>query len=295
MEALFQELNSPKSVSISVLYVKHKYFLVPWHYHPENEILLILKGEGRRFVGDHIENFYEGDLCLIGSELPHVWKSKDEYRNSRQEINAECLVIHFRNEMFGKAFGELVELSGIAELLKSSSRGIKFYGETRKLLSELIANTLGASPEERLIILLKILNMMAQTDECKYLSSTSFSQEIYSFDGQRFQKIVEFISANYHRHIQLSELAEQIHMAPTAFCRYFKNRTGKSFLQYLNNYRIGLARRLLIEDRLNIQEIAFECGFGNLSHFNTQFKKINGTTPREFRKQHVKTHYKPEP
>lgn len=293
MEALFQELNSPKSASISVLHVKHKHFLVPWHYHPENEILLILKGEGRRFVGDHVENFYEGDLCFIGANLPHVWKSKEEYQHSRQEINAECLVIHFRNDLFGQAFGELVELSGIAELLKASSRGIKFYGDTRKRLSRYINESLNAQPEERLILLLKIVNIMAQTDECQYLSSTGFSKEVHSFDGQRFQKIIEFISINYRRQIRLNELAEQIHMTPTAFCRYFKSRTGKSFLQYLNSYRIGLARRLLIENKLKIQEIAFECGFGNLSHFNTHFRRINGATPREFRKQHVESHYKP--
>jgi len=291
MEALYQDLNRPLGASISFLHVQLPHFVVPWHYHPDIEILLILQGEGRRFVGDHIENFYPGDLCIIGNNLPHVWKNAPSYYIDDSNKHAECMVIHFKKELFGDVFWQLPEMQKAARFLDNAQRGVRFTGAFRNQLEEKIRGGFPKSHEERLTLVLEILNMMANTDEKKFLASSGFTNESQSSDGHRFQQVIEFIAQNYQRPILLEEVADKVHLTPTAFCRYFKGRTGKSFLQYLNTYRIGLARRLLIEGKLKIQEVAFECGFGNLSHFNAQFKKITGKTPKAFRKEHHKTHY----
>jgi len=290
MEAIYQDLNRSQNESISFLGVKLPHFVVPWHYHPDIEILLILKGEGRRFVGDHIENFYPGDLCVIGSDLPHVWQNNDIHKEDSSLV-AECMVIHFRKEMFGEAFWQIPEMQKVNSFLKRAARGVSFDGKTRSLLEQKIKENFEKPPEDRLIVLLELLNIMTKSDESTCLSSSAMANQVQSADGDRFQKIVKFVALNFHHPVRLEDAASQIHMSPTAFCRYFKDRTRQSFLQYLNNYRIGYARRLLIENKMKIQDIAFDCGFNNLSHFNLQFKKISGTTPRNYRNEHVKTHY----
>jgi len=291
MEALYQDLNRPVGASISFLHVQLPFFVVPWHYHPDIEILLITKGSGRRYVGDHVENFSKGDLCILGSNLPHVWKSEPSYYTDDTVNKAECMVIHFRKEMFGDLFWQLPEMVKTSHFLESTKRGISFKGKSRKKIEKQIKHAFTISHEERLTLVLEILLTMTNSEEYKHLASTGFSNEVQSDDGVRFQKVFEFVASNYQRSISLEEVAEHIHLSPTAFCRYFKERAGKSFLQYLNQYRIGLARRLLIDSELKIQEIAFECGFGNLSHFNKHFKKLTGITPKIYRQEHKKTHH----
>jgi len=292
MDALYQDLNRPIGASTSFLYVQLPHFVVPWHYHPDIELLLITKGEGRRFVGDHIENFYPGDLCLIGSNLPHVWKNDPSYYQNNPDKKAECLVIHFRKEQFGATFWHLPEMQRVAHLLESAQRGIRLSGKIRDEIELKTKSGFAKSHEERLTLVLEILHSISKSKELLFLASTGFSNEVQSGDGQRFQSVIEYITLNYQHPILLEEVAEHIHLSPTAFCRYFKNRTGKSFLQYLNHYRISLARKLLIEGQLKIQEIAFECGFGSLSHFNKHFKKLTGTAPKVYRSEHQKGHYK---
>ncbi|TLX78138.1 helix-turn-helix domain-containing protein [Labilibacter sediminis] len=291
MEAIYQDLNRPIGASISFLHVELPHFVVPWHYHPDIEILLVTKGEGRRIVGDHIENYYPGDLCILGSNLPHVWKNDPSYYQSNPDKIAECLVIHFRTELFGDAFWQLPEMQKTASFLNSANRGIKFTGDTRDMLAHKIKSGFLKNPEERLSHVLDLLYSMAQSEERNFLASSGFTNEVQSSDGERFQRAIEYIALNYQRPILLEEIAEHVHLTPTAFCRYFKERTDKTFLQYLNHYRIGLARRLLIEGQLKIQEVAFECGFGNLSHFNKHFKKLTGITPKHYRIEHQKGHY----
>jgi len=283
-------LDNPYSFRSKIDILPH--IVVPWHYHPDIEILLITKGKGRRFVGDHVENFNQGDLCIIGSNLPHVWKSEPSYYEDNSTNKAECMVIHFRKELFGDLFWQLPEMIKTSQFLEESKRGIRFKGTLRKRIEKQIKEAFTKSHEERLTCLLNILHTMSSANEYKHLASSGFSTEVQSNDGLRFQKVIEFVASNYQRPILLEEVAEQIHLSPTAFCRYFKERTGKSFLQYLNQYRIGLARKLLIDSQMKIQEIAFECGFGNLSHFNKHFKKLTGVIPKIYREEHKKTHHR---
>ena len=288
MKAQFQNLTREHiGASVHFTHVALPHFDVPWHYHPEIEIILVLRGEGRRFVGDHIDNFHEGDLCIVGDNLPHVWKNNDEYYQGDSSLVSECIVVHFKKETFGDHFWQLPEMSNAIKALKMAKKGVAFTGKTREKLTQLLIKGQQQSPEKRVLTFLQMLNIMGDTNKYKALSSLRFESGVQSADGERFQKAVRFISENYQRPILLEEISEKINMSPTTFCRYMKMRTGKSFLQYLNHYRIGFAKRLLIENKTKIQDIAFDCGFGNLSHFNHQFKKITGLTPREYKKEHM--------
>jgi AraC-like DNA-binding protein len=255
----------------------------PWHFHPEIELTLVLAGTGRRFVGDHIEDFEPGDLVLVGSELPHYWHSEPDRQG--QTDRAHSLVFQFLPNFLGNKFMELPELDGISRLFRQASRGLRFIGQTRDRVAEIICSMeLRAGPDQ-LLGLLEILNVLSNSTEVQILASNGFAPCFDDRAEERINRSQAYILEHLEEPIRLEDVAAHVNMSPSAFSRYFKKIMGKTFSHFVNELRIGQACRALLETERSIAEIAFESGYNNLSNFNRRFQELRGINPRRFRKR----------
>lgn len=277
----FEKIESNVNHSFHINHMKVDFFPSLRHYHPEIEILLIEQGTGIRFVGDSAEPFAPGDLVMIGPNVPHEWCSE---KNSTT-TQSEAIYILFNPEMLGANFWELPETKIILKIIQQSERGIKLKGKTRDevaLLMKTIDTSYGFS---RIKILLNILELIAFTNEYQYLASPNIQNPIDDRDTKRLNDVHKYIIDNIHQEISLDKAASIANLSKPAFCRYFKRRANKTFIQFLNEIRIGQACRLLVNENFSVAEICFSCGFVNISYFIKQFKKVTGYTPLGYRKK----------
>lgn len=282
MDEFYEKLSKEAEYCINCLNVDVPCLLVPWHYHPESEIMYIEKGTGTRFVGDHAEPFGQGDVGFIGSNLPHVWRSDAVYRENIPGLTTHVLVVHFHDSLFKGPLEVLPEMQGINQLLFESQYGIKFLGSAREQIKIQMQGIIQATGIQKYLQLVNMLDFMSQTDEKKLLASSGYSKIRNSADFNRFDKVHRFMIENFQGNINLETVADIIGMTPTSFCRYFKKHTSKSFHTVLNEIRVGHACKLLIENKMNISGICYESGFSNISNFNEQFKKIKGSSPSQY-------------
>lgn len=282
MKPFYQKLESLPSQSVIFFDEEKPHFTVPWHFHPEIEILYVVKSSGTSYVGDGIRHFTDGEISIIGENVPHWWKSDKKYFDINARIGMKALIVQFNKEIFQNNFINLPEMSAIKDLLERSQRGIQFSGKSRKLFGEQIAKIFRLSGISRITELIILLDMMANTKEFKYHASIGYSKSINTFDFYRFNKIHEHIILNLTKPIKLEEVADIANICPTAFCRYFKKHTGKTFSSFLNEIRIGHACRLMLTESISISGASLESGFNNLSHFNDQFKRVMKLTPSAF-------------
>lgn len=282
MKPFFQKLDSLPTQSVIFFDEEKPHFTVPWHFHPEIEILYVVKSSGTSYVGDGIRRFTDGEISIIGENVPHWWKSDRKYLENKATTGIKALIIQFDKEIFDANFINLPEMNAIKELLIKSQRGLQFTGKSRKLFGEQIAGIFELSGLKRITELVLLLDMMANTKEFKYHSSLGYSKSINTFDFYRFNKIHEHIILNLTNPIRLVEVADKANICPTAFCRYFKKHTGKTFSSFLNEIRIGHACRMMLTDNITISRASMESGFNNLSHFNDQFKRVMKITPSAY-------------
>ncbi|QKJ32639.1 AraC family transcriptional regulator [Mucilaginibacter mali] len=283
MKAIEQRLPQDFDKSFVVFRETGKYFPCPWHFHPEFELVLVLKSTGRRMVGDHIGYFNDDDLVFMGSGIPHVWINDPEFINGEADYQADAIVIHFMDSFLGEKFLSIPEMENFKNILRLSSRGLAYYGETRTRINTLMKNMVTMSGLMRLSALFEIFDILATSTEYELLASPGYTQvELKASD--RFGKVTEYIMRNFDKEITLPEVASIANMAVTTFCNFFKDHFRVTFVEYLNTVRIGYACKLLADDGYNIVEIAYESGFKNLANFNRQFKRFKNMTPTEFRK-----------
>jgi len=284
-DVFYEKLPRESEFSINFLEVEVPCLDVPWHYHPETEIIFIEKSTGSRFVGDHSEPFDEGDVGLIGANLPHVWKSDSRYQQNTPGLKAKVYVVHFRDEIFKGPLSVLPEMQGINQLLHEAQFGIKFLGVAREGIAVLMKEIIKAKGIDKMLKLTNLLDFMARTNEKQLLASSGYSKIRKSVDFDRFDKAHRYMIDNFQQNISLDEVSNIVGMTPTSFCRYFKKHTKKSFHTILNEIRVGHACKLLLENKLNISGVCYECGFNNVSNFNEQFKKIKGISPSRYIKE----------
>lgn len=253
-----------------------------YHNHPEIELVLILKGKGKRIVGDHIDRFKKNDLVLVGQYLPHEWHCDREYYEHPDGFQGEGVVYQFVNDFLGPKFFEIPENVNLKRLLDESVRGLKFHGKTKEKIIELMVQNFEHDDIDRLYSLLSIFRVLSKTKEYTCLSSRGFMEPSHMEGNHPMQKALEYIYQNFHREVSIKELLGLTSMSNTAFCVAFKKTYRMTFKEYLLNARIGYACKLLREDTLNISQIAYNAGFENISNFNRQFKKLKGTTPSQF-------------
>jgi len=259
-----------------------------WHYHPELELHYVIKGEGVRFIGDNISNFSSGEVLLLGENLPHCWRCKEEYFQPDSGLNVEVIVIHFLPDCLGRYMLNLPEAYLLPKLFEKAKSGLIIDGPAKNELTKLMRRAVDATNLDRIIVLLSILKILAENEDHEVitLSHNEFHQSNES-DTIRLNKVCSYTLANYKKEIGLQEIAAIGNLSVTSFCRYFKLMTKKTFSDFLTEIRISHACRHLIEDKLPTEVLCFECGFNNVSNFYRHFKKVTNMTPLEYKRRYL--------
>ena len=269
----------PKPTKDALIYQEdHEYvFYDKFHQHLEIQLSYILEGEGTLIVGDTISNYTKGDIIAIGSNLPHVFKS-----DASSGIKSHMLTLFFTRDGFGSDFFELEELSETDSFFNHLANGFKVSNPSKELRKGYLSLK-KSSKLERFITFLRVLKLLMVSKKTS-LSSFVYEKNYSAIEGKRMQDVMAYTMNHYHQTITLEAIASVASMTKNAFCKYFKKRTNKTYVQFLNELRIENASKLLLSKKeRSIAEIAFECGFANLSNFNRQFKSIKKKTPSQYR------------
>ncbi|MDZ4742930.1 MAG: AraC family transcriptional regulator [Verrucomicrobiota bacterium] len=256
-------------------------FNYPWHFHPELELTLILSSHGTRFVGDKIDSFKEGDLVLLGADLPHVWLNDQDHKGK-----SESLVLQFRQEFLSPLILPEKEYTLINQTIQMARRGLKLKGELRNRVETDLKKMMKEEGIGRLCLLLGILEKISKSREYDLIASAGYEPLLNGEDGLRLNKIFQFLHNRFREEVFEKETAILVGMSPSAFSRYFKKRTGTTFASFLIDMRLSHACKLLVESDRTIAEICFDSGFLNLSNFNRQFLRRKKCSPKVYR-QHT--------
>ena len=251
-----------------------------WHYHPEFELVYVEADAGIRHVGSHISGYTQSDLVFIGSSIPHLnfdYRLRSEYHQ---------VVVQLREDFLGSAIGISPEFSIIYQLFKRAGSGVAFYGKTKTIAAERLKRLNNLSSFKQLIELIDIFHFLANSNEYDLLNDDGISMPFFLKDKVRMGAVYEYIDANYNRKPDVNVVAEKVHLTTPAFCRYFKRQTNMTFTDFVNQYRIDMAKNLLMQDK-NITETCYAVGFESLSYFNKLFNKITGKNPSDFKKNWI--------
>ncbi len=259
-----------------------------WHFHPELQITLALRSSGHRIVGDHIGTLGNGDLVMVGADLPHVWQQEE-----KKPANAvHAIVLRFRETFLGSDFLARTDLAQVRHLFTRSSRGLHFGEYTRSLITPLLLELPETMGLRRITQFLTLLDTLAKATDTTPLASISFRPALDPDDEARMNRILRFIDSNLCEEITRDAVARSASLSPDAFSRYFHSRTGKTLPAYVNELRIGRACRRLQSSSDTVSDIALDCGFTNLANFNRWFLKITLHTPRDYRQRVAASQHK---
>jgi AraC-like DNA-binding protein/quercetin dioxygenase-like cupin family protein len=281
MKPAYKSVSLMDSRTFRVIRQENKQeFEFPWHYHPEFELTYISNSQGLRYVGNNIENFYENDLVLLGSNLPHCWINSED-----QEESSKAVVIYLNEELV-KWLSE-DQFNSVRSLFNKSSQGVKFKTSVALKIKPKLDQLLQADPFEKYITLLQILQELSVTTEFDLLSQIGFSYELNSANNERINTVYEYVRNNYHKKISLADIAARVNMSEEYFSRFFSKSLMKSFFTFLNEYRINRACKLLIETERQVSEICYQVGYETIPFFYRQFKKIKNMPPQAYRAQYL--------
>ncbi len=287
MKPIVAKLSTSPQSSFKYKWIKLDSFEFNWHCHPEFELMLMLRSTGKRFVGDSISYYREGDLVFVGSALPHTLYSPAQDGGHGQLH--EAILIQFVEDFAGLCFSDAPELRHVHRVFRKASKGIQIRGKTRDIVARRMKEMSSLSGMDRLLNLLAILDTLGTADDSdlSVLSSLDFAHDLQPLQQSRIDSVCTYINQNYEQKLKLEDAAAIASMSTTAFCRFFKRSTGKTFVDYVNELRIGHACRLLIESELTISEICFEVGFNNVSNFNRRFLERHQMCPKHYRSEFV--------
>ena len=251
-----------------------------FHYHSDYELTLIRGRAGKRLVGDTSNDFSKADLVLLGPNMPHAWAFETALPH---ECPASFVAVAFSLESIGLPFLAKPELKGVNKLLKSARRGLSFGRKTTERMAGDVARLADTSGLEQLLIFLSILGEMASSQDRRLIVSKTYAPSLVEREHQTLSSVLRFIHDNSTERISLGDAAAHVNMSVPAFTRFFRRVTGTTFVAYLNEWRINRACLLLRETAHSVLEISNTVGYNNLSHFNRQFLKFTGVTPRDYR------------
>lgn len=283
-DSLLREITPLTQSDCFTLFVRKKSeFDFPLHYHEEVELNYIKNAGGaKRIIGDHVSEISDCELVLVGPNLPHGW-----FGSGFRENQVEEITIQFHKDFFDDKFLQKNQLSFIRNMLRKSLRGILFSQSAARHLESRIYGLQKKQGFDSVLELMSILHDLSISRDYTVLSDTGFNDsELFSYNSRRIEKVMEFINARFEKPITLDEAARIANMTESAFSRFFKLRTGITFVDCLTEVRLGHASRMLIDTTKTIAEIAYACGFNNISNFNRIFKKKKGCTPRELRESY---------
>lgn len=275
MKPILEQIVFEDAESISAFEHNKPHFEMPWHFHPQHELTYIKESIGTKFIGDYVGSYEPGELVLLRSNLPHCWKN-----HTQPEVASKSVVIQWNTHIYATA----PELKAVFQLLKSASRGILFDKEQTKPLLPKLENLIKLRNQDLYVQLLMLLVELSQCN-FTYLSDASFTDHLPEEYGTRMTKVNNFVAAEYYRKISLKELASLVNMSEQSFSRFFSKMMGRPFFYFLNEYRINMAARKLIDTDDSISEIGFACGYESLPFFFKKFSELHGTTPKRYRKK----------
>lgn len=259
------------------------FFLNKFHFHEECQLVYIVQGEGKRIIGDNICFFKPGELILVGANTPHIWHNDKKYFECEGEnLRARSLSLFFDSGKNLKILSEMIDVSNMERLFQNAKRGIMFTGKSAKVVKEILREMTGQNEFDRLLSFLRILNTLATTPDIEMLANEGYVNTRTSHCPDRLDLIIKYIFNNFYSDVLLDRAAELAKMNKYAFCRYFKQRTQKTFINFVNEVRISYACRLLLNENKQIAEVCYESGFNSLSNFNKFFRDIKGMTPSEY-------------
>lgn len=262
-----------------------KHFYEKLHQHPQWQLTWIKEGRGQLMVGDYLGRFESGDLYLFSANMPHVFRSDSEYFDPESEKYSLGLTLFFDFEALGKSFMEVEEFSGLHQWLLQTKGCYAIKGKAQAEIVDRLSDFGEKEGLEKFLTALQILRNL-QSRKSLILLNKIISQKDYTeTEGKRMGQVMSFILSQSQNPVTLQEVADVANLSKEAFCRFFKERTGKTFTEFLMQVRIHQACQLLQETDLSISQIAFQCGFQNLSYFNRAFKKIQGETPKTYRER----------
>ena len=283
MKPIFAKiLDGGEIATFATKEVCRPFFSTEFHFHSACQMTYIVQSEGTRIIGDSIDRFASGELTFVGPDLPHVWHNG---QNQHAIVaGSHSLTLYIEPAPIIEAFGKFFKTHKIESFLASSKRGILFHGKTKELLKEKLEQIAKLDYGfEKTILLLEMIEIMVHSGDFEYICSPGYTHRYNPVDNEKIDRIFKYVFNNFSREITLDQVAKMSSMSKHSFCRYFRTRTQKTFVQFVNEVRISEACRLIAEDGLQITNIAYTCGFNSLSNFNKIFKSIKGITPSKYR------------
>lgn len=283
LKAAYEAIQPNADSSFSVRTFAEAAFTAPYHHHPEYELTLIVRGTGQRFVGSHVADYGPGDLVLLGADVPHCWKSDP---GSPDEQNAVSVVVQFTHDFLGEQFLSKPELYAVAQLLRRSAGGLCFAQGTpaTQLPPRLLRLSQETDPFRRVLLLLGLLQQLALAADYKLLDPRQYAGTLATAERERFHRVMAFVVEHFRGNITLARAAEVASLTPTAFCKYFKALTRKTFMETVIEYRLQYATQQLVRTNKPVAEICYDSGFGDVSYFNKTFKAHLHRSPLQYRR-----------
>jgi len=252
-----------------------------WHYHPELELVYFIEGDTSAIVGQEFMEFEQGQIILLGSNLPHVLLPDETFQSAFPDIDPFGLIIQFRDSFLGSEFFSSEEMKAVKSMMLMARRGISFSAETVRKVQTLLLQMNEEENNRKLISLLNILTILAEDHDSKLLTKEAYGYDI-THDENRMLKINEFLYKSFTEDIFIKDVASLVNMTESSFCRYFRSRTLKTFTRYLTEIRISYACKLLLKPGYNVSDACYESGFHSLSYFNRQFNAIMKISPKSY-------------
>ncbi|RRQ48604.1 AraC family transcriptional regulator [Maribacter algicola] len=278
MNPILEAIPLGKEKSILGFQYEAPNFETPWHFHPQHELTYIEESVGTKLIGDFVGPYEPGELVLLHSNLPHCWKNINT-----SEKESKSIVVQWNKGIFSK----VPELDAVFDMLRQASKGILFDKKDSARLLPLLQNLPFLEGSE---LYMQLLQLLTQLSKCSYetISASSFMNDLPTEHGSRMSKTHDFVANNYQRKIFLKELADLVNMSEQSFSRFFVKMMGRSFFTFLNEYRINMAVRMLLDTDYSVSQIGYTCGYESLPFFYKQFNKFKGSSPLVYRKRYRK-------
>ena len=280
MRSTLEQIRPDAGSSFRLLLTPHLSDVFLWHYHPEYEVVYIDGASGTRHVGDHVSRYEGSDLVFIGPNVPHLnfdYGVATDYRK---------VVVQLAPDFLGNALRERPEFAAIAALFERARGGIAYHGRTKTLVGRQLTRLAGLPPFERLVLLLRAFQRLAESDEWTSLGGEALvGVHDPHEDRQRLAQVSRLVADHFARRIELREAAATAHLTEAAFCRFFKRMTRRTFTEFVNQVRVHEAQRLLLTDH-SVTEAAFACGFESVAYFTRVFRRVTGENPLAFKQRH---------
>lgn len=267
--------------------IDRPFFSTEFHFHMECQMTYVVESSGHKMIGDCIENFETDELTFLGSDIPHVWHNNEppDTPSDKTGRHARSVALFFSPDKLTLLLSNFYNTKKLEQVLQTSKRGMKFYGPTKEQLKELLFKMPHEEGAAKLILLLEILEILSTTKEYTLLASAGYVNTYLTKDNERIDKVFKYLFTNFSNEIKLDDVAALANMSKQAFCRFFKTRTQKTLVEFINEIRIAHAIKLMNSEDVNIGTIAYECGYNSISNFNKFFKLVTNKTPSDFKKQ----------